>query len=238
MKNKKILCILPAVMAGVIVIATSSPLAAVGLGVYATVGGGTESQRTFHNKNMLPVSYLVLPGRADIRAYGGGLVLDTQVATLSVFNYRMRIGAELYTLKREEKIALTRARLEQVLGFAPVRLSSVRWWLGPVVSVSAATGSGYTYYNSITLYGARGGIATGLNIHLPANLSLSLDVQGLYGFTWVRQGVNRMIMLVPMTHYQINSNKSIRTMGYEIMGQVSILYRLGQDTPSRVRYIR
>lgn len=95
---------------------------AVGIGVYGDFQRGFTSSRTAFNVTSDDIGVL------------GGLVLDTNVAKDSVFNYRLRLGAGQNWANKKPQ---TRISLIQAFGVspAPLRGQFARFWFGPRIGL-------------------------------------------------------------------------------------------------------
>ena len=105
---------------------------AIGIGLYGDFQRGTTGSRTSFNVS------------SDDIGVSGGLVLDTNLAKNSIFNYRVHLGAgQTWASKKP----VTRASLIQVFGIspAPCRGEFARFWFGPRI--------GLHYINAKMTYG-------------------------------------------------------------------------------------
>jgi hypothetical protein len=97
---------------------------AAGIGVYGT--GGVN----FTTWNMRGVS-----ANTTDYFYGGGLVIDSNVAKNETFGYRFTAGYEQYRMKDPNSgntsSPIHRASMSHTFGFGVARNENVRFWLGP-----------------------------------------------------------------------------------------------------------
>lgn len=105
-----------------IVLFISSSAMAIGIGVYGDVQRGTTSYAQDFS------------GSTSDTGVSGGLVLDTNVAKDSLFNYRLKLGAGQVWSKG---MTVNRASLIQTFGIspAPLRGENVRFWFGPRIGL-------------------------------------------------------------------------------------------------------
>ncbi len=95
---------------------------AVGIGVYGDFQRGMTKSRTTNSIS------------SDDIGVAGGLLLDTNVANDSLFNYRLRLGAGRNWASMEPQ---TRASIIQTFGVSPAQLRSegARFWFGPRIGL-------------------------------------------------------------------------------------------------------
>jgi len=158
----------------------SSPLMAVGLGVYLTGQGGSyscsPSDSTYDSFDL------------STSEFGIGFVLDTTVAKDKIFNYRLNIELTNISATPEDGDSFSGVgfNIFNTFGFGVVRKEKVRLWIGPQIGFGyfyADTTS--TYYSSYYGYesyttsvdGVRLSIGpmVGLNINLGPVVSLCFD---------------------------------------------------------------
>ena len=140
---------------------------------------------------------------------GGGLVIDTNCARDSIFNYRFSLGAGRSfivnnALKPEKNT--TKISLINTFGFGAVRTESFRLWLGPQVGIHSLAGefkrksreflmvttTGFSTYvdlNPFTLIdnkfsfsylGVSTGFSIGMNINFAEPFTLSIEAGGRF----------------------------------------------------------
>jgi hypothetical protein len=212
---------------------------ATGIGVYGTIGGG-KSNHDYSSGE------IIAPSTSSDLAIGGGLILDTNLASNKLFNYRMKIGAEKYTSSRETDIDMARIHFDNIFGFGIIRTKMLRWWIGPQVGGFYATNTeteSYQLYfvkeipyiilspffgrvKELKYGGFDIGAATGLNINPGKNFTIGVETGFKYYFAWGTQ--QRSIGLG-----FINMNDDMKLNGWELYGQVSFLFRFGGDNYSK-----
>ncbi len=116
--------ILPILCAGFLFMVSDAM--AFGIGAYATVGGGGSTFKT----TTLDYNPNITASSSDFTA-GAGLILDTNLAADSLFNYRLKLGGGKRWIDREKKISMARLNLSNIFGFGIIRTGVIRWWLGP-----------------------------------------------------------------------------------------------------------
>ncbi|HNW28761.1 MAG TPA: hypothetical protein PKN50_09815 [Spirochaetota bacterium] len=122
---KKVLMFI--VMCATVIIITQSAQAA-GIGVYGT-GGVNFSTWNYKGASANSTDYF----------YGGGLVVDSNVARNELFGYRFTAGYEQYRLKDPDtdstSSAMHRVSMSHTFGFGIARNETVRFWLGPRIGM-------------------------------------------------------------------------------------------------------
>jgi hypothetical protein len=211
---------------------------AVGLGGYVTLGGGVTKQNVSAISKYMMMMYpyqwpVFYPSSYKNLAVGGGLVLDTAVATLDVFNFRLKIGGEQNRLSRESSLKLTRFHLHTIFGLAPVRTKYIRWWLGPLLEGRYSFGDNMGNISDIQYYGGAAGVATGVNVNLGDRFALGFELGFKYGMEW---GGQEWGLLYVLKAASASMNKDLRLHGWEVYGAVSAMFRTEGDTNSRIRY--
>ncbi len=210
---------------------------AVGIGAYATVSGGKTTQSIKSNSLTLLYTYVTLPQNYKTVSVGGGLVFDTNLASMDVFNYRLKVGVEQHTARRETSMKLTRMRLDQIFGIGVVHTDNIRWFIGPVIEGKYTWGDNVGYLSSIMSYGAAAGLATGVNLNLGKNLTLGVEGGFKYGIEWTDQRWKTFYKLYPNAWYYLNRRRTFPMRGYEAYGSVAVLFRAGSDSHSKIRYV-
>ena len=109
---------------------------AFGIGGYMTVGGGNSSY-DYSKYEYFATGNLK---KSEDWAIGGGLIMDSNLASDRIFNWRMKLGGERLTADRESEMRLTRLHMQHVFGFGIVRTENVRLWLGPQIGASYSWG--------------------------------------------------------------------------------------------------
>lgn len=148
----------------------SSNALAIGLGLYGSYSGGSETWEGVDTK----ISY-----NKDTTCKGFGFLLDTTVARDSLFNYQLNIGY-LQNEVNPNMGTLSGGSISHDFGFGVLRTPDVRLWLGPELKISYVSGS----QSSIDYYKLDFGIGpvVGLNVHLGELVTLAL--KGGYLFNW------------------------------------------------------
>jgi len=200
------------------------PAHAVGFGLYGNFDGG----------KMIWEGY-----GAEFMNYGGGFVLDTNLASDNVFNYRLEFGfSNLRTpYQAEELDALTTILFWRLLGsslptpfykdvtkhenslvmstvhyfgFGVVRTKNVRFWLGPQLTIAGML-------TNLTGLIAGMGFAMGLNINIGDTFTLSFVGSGRF--------------LGGFRVYKYNeTHKTAGGYGGDGMATVSFIFRIPGDT--------
>lgn len=224
------------ILAGVLVMTAASDAMAVGIGVYGTIGGG-KMQHDYSTNEM------IAPARSTDFAIGGGIILDTNLASNKLFNYRLKIGGEKYTCSRESDIDMARVHVDNIFGFGIVRMKQIRWWIGPQVGGFYATNldeKGYKPYLCMEFpFGFIGrlkelkyggfdiGAATGLNINLGKYFTIGIEGGFKYDFAWGTQ--KRIDSLDIFSSLVFNVEDDMKLNGWELYAQFSIMFRFGGD---------
>lgn len=111
---------------------------AIGLGLYLNSGSGNADwTRTDEDDNEYDFE-------KDTTHTGYGFVLDTAVAKNKLFNYRLNLGMEKYTHKKDSggsKLELDSFTIDNTFGFAVLRKEIIRLWVGPQVRLSFSNGN-------------------------------------------------------------------------------------------------
>lgn len=193
------------------------------------------------------------------RSLGYGILADTSVAMDSLLNYRLGIGYEsvIYFLHNSDygDLELRHIILSATLGIGIIRSEDLRFWVGPQIRLSYCWGEDSYDENLIfpgptspksqikekaeyKFYRADLGIASGVNIHLPGNISLGLEC-GWRAF--LGDGERKVERHAVDYYYGWNilirrTDKLELTYGYETFMNVCVLYRINdeykQATPS------
>jgi hypothetical protein len=224
------------ITAGVFVITAASNAMAIGIGVYGTIGGG-KMQHDYSTDEM------IAPSSSTDLAIGGGIILDTNLASNKLFNYRLKIGGEKYTCARESNIDMARVHCDNIFGFGIVRMQQIRWWIGPQVGGFYTTNldeKGYKPYlckefpfgfigrlHDLKYGGFDIGAATGLNINLGTNFTIGIEGGFKYDFAWGTQ--KRIDSLDIMDSLALNVKDDMKISGWELYAQVSFMFRFGGD---------
>jgi hypothetical protein len=109
---------------------------AFGMGGYMTIGGGNTS----YGYNKYEYFATGKLKESENWAVGGGLIMDSNLASDRVFNWRMHLSGERLTADREAEMKLVRLRMNHVFGFGIVRTKRVRLWLGPQIGINYSWG--------------------------------------------------------------------------------------------------
>ncbi|WP_339136065.1 MAG: hypothetical protein WGN25_19605 [Candidatus Electrothrix sp. GW3-4] len=125
----------------------------------------------------------------DMNTAAVGFVLDTAPANPTVpsfFNYRLNIGLEGKELEDEfnNDLDLVGITMENIFAFSLVQAPSFRWWLGPLLHLSAHSGEGDTVFDEygypydveydFVQYGL--GIVTGINFKVNPYMTFSSSI--------------------------------------------------------------
>jgi hypothetical protein len=137
-----------------------SNASALGLGAYYNQGWGDgEIQYDDYDRD-IDIEF-------DYKTKMIGFILDTNVATDSVFNYRLNIALdELDPGRRSKKI--DGYVMDHTFGFGVLRTQHVRLWIGPQINLA--------YYNEddFDMFGLGFGPAIGVNIHAGDKVSFTV----------------------------------------------------------------
>ena len=154
---------------------------AVGLGVYFN-GGVGESIIKAHYINFSTgyKFYKYLKGLDYL--YGGGFLLDTNVDSENIFNYRLHIGCDSYIYPKKppiiwnhlyipncSKYYTSRINIKNTFGFGFFRNSEFRLWIGPFVAANY-----YIKEKTIVLFHL--GLTLGVNYKLTNLIYLTLEL--------------------------------------------------------------
>lgn len=143
---------------------------AAGVGLFASMGSGSPDWTS----DFTPFSF-----STDMDHETFGLVFDTNLATQRLFNYRLEIGRTELTAKNfagtGTDFDLDGFTMSHDFGFGAPLGQAVRFWLGPELRFTWVDGSlrGDPLYD-MDLFGFGVGAAAGLNINLPANITLAV----------------------------------------------------------------
>ncbi len=121
---------------GVSVFMLTAVAMAFGIGGYGTIGGGN-TLYDFSKYEWFATGNLK---ESENWAGGGGLIMDSNLATDRIFNWRMKLGGERLYADRESEMQLVRLSMSHTFGFGIVRTERVRLWLGPQIGVSYSWG--------------------------------------------------------------------------------------------------
>jgi len=222
-----------------LIITGTSRSFALGIGGYMTLGGGDTQQKLKTNQEIMMLAprqlLFSLPSHYRNLAVGGGLVLDTALASMDVFNFRLKVGCEQNRLDREKELKIVRLHLDTIFGFGLVRSRNVRWWLGPLLGGRYTIGNNVGYTASIEYYGGDAGIATGVNVNMGDHFTLGFELGFKYGLEWGSQKWNTLFKMIALS---ASMNRNLKLSGWEIYGSVSAMFRTGNDTNSRIRYTK
>jgi hypothetical protein len=219
------------ITASIFMIAGYTSSMALGFGAYFNGGGG---HTTWSDFSMEGEQYFI----------GGGLLLDTCVAKNRVFNYRLNVGYDRNlplelnkTSFRSLKINFHRLNLINTFGFGIVRHSIVRFWLGPQLCVRYLNidmkGTDYIlpillrvpfpieFHSIKDRAEVDVGAALGLNFHLSALVSLTLEGGFRYG-----------VIFNSSQSQQSGSSATVNLGGdetYEGYGSVGVIFRFNDE---------
>lgn len=187
---------------------------AVGLGVYGTGGANFNTwesrEGTYSSQDFL---------------YGGGLVIDSNVAKNAIFNYRFTCGYSQYRIKDPQSGMIIdpfhRVGVGNIFGFGLLRTETVRFWLGPRIdahyifkrkTINDIEIAGYYIIPikrtiKIDLININALLALGVNVNLGSLLTLFFDM-----------GVGYMGV------YNINQHENGH--GFGLDGRLGVLFRI------------
>jgi len=119
--------------------------------------------------------------------FGLGLVMDTNVAKDSLFNYRLEVGYQHSWREFDDfsgEIESDGFTINNTFGFAPYRNENVRLWMGPALrlSVDVFDEDDIDPLDDWVTFGIGIGPAVGLNWHMGSTLSGSLSLSYQYMF--------------------------------------------------------
>ena len=122
------------IVCSVFILAYLKPAGAIGIGLYGTGGVDFSTWRekkyeTYsfnNNRNYKTTNYL----------FGGGLIMDTNVAGDSLLNYRFTFGYQQYRIPDFGTEYMHGICMSHTLGFGLVRTRFVRLWIGPQLRVA------------------------------------------------------------------------------------------------------
>jgi hypothetical protein len=191
---------------------------AAGLGLYGAAGGGDATWTSDYSDG----SSSKLD--KDVRFKVFGIILDTAPSEMSVFDYRLNIGAESLKAmpgRGTNTYNLHGVVLDNDFGFGIIRTRGLRVWLGPEIRFAYRTGDdgadGVTYRH-VKQYGAGLGPVLGIDVHLGAGVFLALKG----GF---------------LANYYVGTGDRVQAAGVDAdfheremisYAQVGILFRFGQ----------
>ena len=177
---------------GLVALFWANSAAAIGLGGYFEYRRGWGEYDSLISCIGSSCFTLPVSGDWDRSTYGGGFLLDTNVAGNRVFNYRLSIGY----VGTEETSRLTGTTdldgllINNTFGFGVLRTSKVRLFLGPMIGLGFQLPDrtplfDITGYDFVDLnFGA--GAQIGLNFHISDSFSLSVapayEYMGLFRF--------------------------------------------------------
>jgi len=189
-----------------ILLVSSQPLSAYGLGVYFNGGIGESRLKKYYLYASAPV-YLDFYFRGMNYLYGAGLVFDTCPGGDSLVNYRLQVGFDEFRYPRPPDIIwaeynyvppLThghafRLSPKNTVGFAFFRNRSVRAWAG--VSISSVYYPNNLWSRDINIVIPRlfsPGIVLGLNYHVMETLSFIFEGGMFYEWSVPRHRLDYM----------------------------------------------
>ncbi|MFH0976943.1 MAG: hypothetical protein V1874_14265 [Spirochaetota bacterium] len=169
----------------------SSPVKAIGLGVYLT-GSVSHYNWTYQNYDYSYTDEEISHKSNGYKA-GGGFILDTALAYDRLFNYRLNLGGayiKLYNDSGVPDLKGTEFHCYNSFGFGVYRSEDIRVWAGPQIGFGMMEAeydmqtSGVYEYNSFwTVFFSIGAIA-GINYNYDNRLSLCFDA----GFRYSSHG--------------------------------------------------
>ena len=172
---------------------------AAGIGVYGTGGVAMMNWQYDGTKGGSSTDYF----------YGGGLVVDSNVARNELFGYRFTAGYEQYVLSDPNSDATSdpihRFSMTHTFGFGVARAEMVRFWVGPKLGLHYLyrRDSGYT----IDAIGFDALLGLGLNVNAGDVFTFFIDIGMGY-----------------MGVYNINSSQVGNAFGVD--GKMGFLFRI------------
>ena len=158
----------------------SSSAFAFGIGFYGDFNYG----KTFWNIDTLIVdpvseySYIKKSriGLANL-GYGGGIVLDSNVASDNLFNYRAELGFHYLTFPHNSGMNSYMASTVHYFGFGIVRNETIRFWVGPQITLGCLFPREASNMAGLI---AGGGLAAGININMGETFTLAFTGAARY----------------------------------------------------------
>ncbi len=97
-----------------------------------------------------------------------GYAFDSDPAPDQIFNFRLHVGLARLDIEDDNNDTVESDGIyaETIFGFAPVRTTQMRWWLGPLVRIGYYHGEGDGFDLDLDFAEFAIGAATGLNIDL------------------------------------------------------------------------
>jgi opacity protein-like surface antigen len=210
--------VVPGLLAAALFMTQSAQAA--GIGIYGT-GGVNFSTWRFRND---PQSYT-----STDYFYGGGLIIDSNVARNELFNYRFTTGYEQYRIIQNEMKGSPNPRhrfsMTHTFGFGVARNEYVRFWVGPRIGMhymylrdsytndSLSMEMGYLGFNrnkvreKIDVIGLDALLALGLNINMGNVATLFFDIGVGY-----------------MGNYNIHVQENSH--GFGVEGKIGFMFRI------------
>jgi len=181
-----------------------------GLGVYFEGAGGTLDWKVEDDfGNEIDVD-------GDSKKAAFGFVLDTAVAANTVFNYRLNVGLTRFDADfdgDDETLEMGGIAVDNTFGFAVYRSELVRLWLGPQLRIAYYHGEFEDSGFEVDI--AEVGIAPVVGVNLNFGRTFTLAFSGGYRFLGYG-GTDE-------------DDEDIRGSGREAFGNLSLLFRLGDD---------
>jgi hypothetical protein len=110
-------------------------------------------------------------------AIGGGLVVDSNLAKDSLFNYRLELGCDWFNMSwypgptaAYYTDACSKLSSTHYFGFGIVRTQNIRFWIGPQIEISGIFGQ---YHNG--MFGGVG-LALGTNFNVNDQITFSMVI--------------------------------------------------------------
>jgi hypothetical protein len=196
----------------------STQAMAVGIGIFGELGKASNARVADDSLTSSDESH---------RIAGLGFVVDTAVAKDTLFNYRLNLGLEKWnwgvdSLQGIATSELLRVGLYNTFGFGIVRISPIRFWVGPQVGLTVLTepsqGTGtildiFQLSDNNGAFGYTVGAATGVNINIGEKFTVGADV-----------GARRW------DYYYFNANPTQQQKQhertFEYYGNVSVMFRI------------
>jgi hypothetical protein len=181
-----------------VVIGFARSAQAAGIGVYGT-GGVALSTLRYHGMSASSTDYF----------YGGGIVIDSNVAKDQLFGYRFTAGYEQYVFTDPNSdyssSPIHRFSMSHTFGFGMARTEMVRFWVGPRIGLHYLYkhDSGYKY----DAIGADALLALGVNVNAGDTFTFFFDI----GFGY-------------MGNYNINAAEVGNAFGFD--GKIGFMFRI------------
>ena len=183
---------------------------AFGLGAFYNFYGSGESDLE------IDFDYSTFDEEFDADYRGFGFVLDTNVASNRVFNYRLNLGFKQVDFEYMDiDVDMSGISIENTFGFSVFSNKALRIWIGPQINLNFLSGDdnwGDDYWTT----GLGLGIVSGINIHAGPVVSICFDLGWRHNKNWG-------------DYEEGNDDYDLTIDGNEIFTTISILFRMGND---------